>query len=136
MKIFVIGQCTLHWGRLEYGNIGNYYIIEPLFRELHRVFPEAKIVTTFQMTYEFCERENVKTVPMKFFYNWEEDDLKIALKELGIAQLFTKTGKLFDTTPYINEVMSSDLIISHLYVLMWSSRHVENLFTACIILTL
>ena len=57
MKILVTGLCTLHWGRLEYGNVGNYYIIEPFFRELHRVFPEAKIVTTFQMTKEFCERE-------------------------------------------------------------------------------
>ena len=49
MKILVIGQGTLHWGRLEFGNIGNYYIIEPFFRELHRVFPNATIKTTFQM---------------------------------------------------------------------------------------
>jgi colanic acid/amylovoran biosynthesis protein len=47
MTIFVIGQCTIHWGRMEFGNIGNYYIAEPLFRELHRVFPEATIKTTF-----------------------------------------------------------------------------------------
>ena len=26
MNILVIGQGTLHWGRLEFGNIGNYYI--------------------------------------------------------------------------------------------------------------
>lgn len=46
-NIFVIGQCTLHWGRMEFGNIGNYYIIEPFFRELHRVFPQANIKLCF-----------------------------------------------------------------------------------------
>jgi colanic acid/amylovoran biosynthesis protein len=111
MKIFVTGQCTLHWGRLENGNIGNYYVIETTFRELHRVFPDAKIVTTFQLTTEFCERENVRVVPMNLFYNWDESDLPNALKELGISQLFNKTGKLFDKTPYIEEVMTSDLVI-------------------------
>ncbi len=57
MRILIIGQCTLHWGRLEYGNIGNYYIVETSIRELHTVFPVAEIVTTFQLTDEFCKRE-------------------------------------------------------------------------------
>lgn len=56
MKILVIGQGTLHWGRLEFGNIGNYYIIEPFFRELHRVFPHAAIQTTFQCQMNFKVR--------------------------------------------------------------------------------
>ena len=33
-RILVIGQCTLHWGRMEFGNIGNFYIIDPFFKEL------------------------------------------------------------------------------------------------------
>lgn len=111
MKILVTGQCTLHWGRLENGNIGNYYIIETTFRELHRVFPGAEIVTTFQMTEEFCVRENVSVVPMELFYNWDENDLPNSLLELGIAELFKKTGKIFSTTPYIDLVLSSDLVI-------------------------
>ena len=106
-----MGQTTLHWGRLEYGNIGNYYITEPTFRELHRVFPGAKIVTTLQLTKKFCERENVTIVPMELFYNWDENDLPNALKEYGIAVLYNKTGKLFETTPFIDEVLASDLII-------------------------
>lgn len=43
MNILLIGQCSLHWGRMEFGNIGNYYIIEPFIRELHQTFPAAKI---------------------------------------------------------------------------------------------
>ena len=65
MRILVTGLCTLHWGRLQYGNVGNYYIIEPLFRELHRVFPQGEITTTFQMTKEFIEKEDVKVLPME-----------------------------------------------------------------------
>ena len=59
MRILITGQCTLHWGRLEYGNIGNYYITETSVRELRRVFPNAEIVTTFQMTGDFCRRDRI-----------------------------------------------------------------------------
>ena len=70
MNIFIIGQCSLQWGRMEYGNIGNYYIIEPLIRELHRVFPNCKIKTTMQMSDRFCKEENVNSVPLQLYYNW------------------------------------------------------------------
>ena len=67
MRIFLTGLCTVHWGRLEFGNIGNYYITETSIRELHRVFPDAEIVTTFQMTDEFCKRERITCLPMELF---------------------------------------------------------------------
>lgn len=111
MKIFVIGQCTLHWGRMEYGNIGNYYIVEPFFRELHRVFPKATIKTTFQMSDEFCEKEQVECVPMEEYYGWNDDDLTLAYKELAIASIYHDTKTLIDTTPFINDVMDSNLVI-------------------------
>ena len=110
-RIFVTGQCSLHWGRLEYGNIGNYYIVEPLFRELHRVFPKAEIVTTFQMTESFQKNENVKILPMDLFYGWNDNDLSIAKKEYEIAKEYNKTGVLKETTQYIEEVLKSDLVI-------------------------
>lgn len=110
-KILVIGQCTLHWGRMEFGNIGNYYIVEPFFREIHRVFPNSEIRTTFQMSEEFQKKENVKSVPMDLYYNWSDNDLTIAYKEYAIASIFKETNKLIDTTPFINEVLSADLVI-------------------------
>ncbi len=111
MKILVTGLCTLHWGRLENGNIGNYYIIEPFFRELHRVFPEAEIVTTFQMTDEFFKREKVKSLPMNIYYSWSDNDVDIALKEYGIAEIYNQTSQVVEMTPYIEEVISSDMVI-------------------------
>lgn len=111
MRIFVTGQVTVHWGRLEFGNIGNYYITETTFRELHRVFPSAEIVTTFQMTEEFIKREKIQCLPMEIFYSWSDNDLNLGLKELGIASIYKETGKLVDSTPFIEEVLKSDLII-------------------------
>lgn len=111
MKILVIGQVTVHWGRVEFGNIGNYYITRTAFREMHRVFPGAEIATTFQMTEVFALQENVKVLPMDLFYNWDGDDLDKAYKELGIATYYDQTGILLDTTPFIEEVISSDLIV-------------------------
>ena len=111
MRILVTGQCTLHWGRLESGNIGNYYITETTFRELHRVFPDAEIVTTFQMTEYFCRRENIQVLPMERFYEWNDNDLKNALYEMGVATVYNSTGKLVESHHFINEVFKSDLVI-------------------------
>ena len=113
MNILLIGQCTLHWGRMEFGNIGNYYIIEPFVRELHRVFPNATIKTTFQMSEEFCIREKVKVLPMDYYYGWTGSDLDVALKEILIAEKYAKTGVFEEVTPYIEAVMDADLIIDY-----------------------
>ena len=64
-KILVTGLCTLHWGRLQYGNVGNYYIMEPMFRLLHERFPEHEIATTFQMDDRFVKQEKVTVLPME-----------------------------------------------------------------------
>jgi len=111
MRLLLMGQCTLHLGRLEYGNIGNYYIVEPLIRELHRVFPGSEIRTTFQMSDSFCLRENVVRLPLEIYYSWNDRDLSNALMEVGIARIFKETGKLLYRTPFIEEVLSADLII-------------------------
>ena len=111
MRILLTGLCTVHWGRLEFGNIGNYYITETSVRELHRVFPEAEIVTTLQMTDEFCARERVTCLPMHLFYAWGPDDVDKALRELGIASVYHRTREMVATTPYIDEVMKCDLVV-------------------------
>jgi len=111
MRILLTGLMSVHLGRLENGNIGNYYITEPTIRQLHRVFPEAEIVTTLQLTDEFCQREKITVLPLAFFYFWSKSDLDTCLRELGIAEVFNLTGKLAESTPYINEVMRSDLIL-------------------------
>lgn len=113
MHILVIGQCTLHWGRMEFGNIGNYYVIEPFFQQLRRVFPDAKIRTTFQMSESFQKQMNITCVPMNYFYGWTDSDLTTAYMELAVATIYKETGELIEQTGYINEVIQSDLVINY-----------------------
>lgn len=110
MKILLTGQCTLHWGRMEFGNIGNYYIIEPFVRLIHESFPGCKLLTTFQMSERFCQDENIEVMPMNLYYGWH-NDLEIAQDELNIAEEYLVSGKIKRSTPYIDLVSSVDLVI-------------------------
>ena len=117
MNILITGQCTLHWGRMEFGNIGNYYIIEPFFRELRRVFPVSEIKTTFQMSNRFCKEESVSILPMELYYGWNDKDLEQAREEVVLARQYQSSGELPKSTPYIEEVLdrkSTRLNSSHL----------------------
>lgn len=111
-KILVTGLCTLHWGRLEYGNIGNYYIVEPLFRLLHKHFPDHEILTTFQMTDEFAKKEKVKVLPMNIYYNWDfEKDVKNAYCDVECAKQYCN-GEGVNLTQYDKLVVECDLVMN------------------------
>lgn len=111
MNILVIGQLTLHWGRLEFGNIGNCYIVEPFFRELHRVFPDADIYTTLQMTKEFCEREKIVVLPMDLYYGFDGHELEKAEEEYAQTLKYEMSGNWEYKSPYIEAVLASDIVI-------------------------
>lgn len=111
-SILVTGLCTLHWGRLQYGNIGNYYIVEPLFRELHKYFPDYKIITTFQMDDVFQDKEKVEVLPMDIYYSWNpERDVKLANEEVKEAENYI-SGNAYHLTPYMQAVLESEYIIN------------------------
>lgn len=112
MKILVTGLCTLHWGRLQYGNIGNYYIVEPLFRQLHRVFPNAEIVTTFQMTEDYIEAEKITVLPMDLYYAWQPDDVEKAELEYQIACHHKGEKESISGSDYIELLKTVDLLIN------------------------
>ncbi len=111
MNILLIGQCSLHWGRMEFGNIGNYYIIEPLVRELRATFPGCAIRTTLQMTEGFCAREGVEVLPMELYYGWASGELATVRSELASSEAIRSTGRVEVTTPYIDAVLWADLVI-------------------------
>ena len=110
-RILVTGLCTLHWGRLQYGNIGNYYIIEPLFQRLHKYFPEYEIVTTFQMDDIFVKKENISVLPMELYYSWRgKEDIESAIEDVCIANQYMK-GVNISLTPYLKQVLECEYVI-------------------------
>lgn len=111
-NILLIGQCTLHMGRMEHGNIGNYYIIEPFIRELHSLFKNAEIRTTFQMSNKFCKNENIICLPADLYYSWDDkDSLKNSMYELGLSEVYKHSGSKLGFTDYMNNVVWADLVI-------------------------
>lgn len=112
MKILVIGQTSLHWGRMEFGNIGNFYVMDPFFKELKRVFPNAQVKTTIQMSEGFCAENGLITLPLDLYYSWDDSDyLTKCFTEYGKAMLYNKTGTMENPSAFIQEVMDSDLVI-------------------------
>ncbi len=109
--ILVTGLCTLHWGRLQYGNIGNYYIVEPLFRELHRWFKDYVIYTTFQMDETFAKKEKIKVVSMEAYYSWKSDDVENAQKDVRMAEEYM-AGKEIQLSLYIKILLSCEFVLN------------------------
>ncbi len=114
-KILVTGLVSLHWGRIEFGNNGNYYIMMPFFKELHRVFPNADIYTTFQLSDEFRDIADINILPLSQYFSWRDndEDLTEALKEYAVADVYSKTGVFTATTPFIETLKTTDLLISY-----------------------
>lgn len=111
-KILVTGLCTLHWGRLQYGNVGNYYIVEPLFRLLHEAYPDHEIITTFQMSQEFIDKEKVVVYPMSLYYSWTDNDVINAENDYKCALSATQDKSPDNLTEYDKLVSQCDLLIN------------------------
>ncbi len=112
MLIFVTGQTTLHWGRMEFGNIGNYYIADPFFLELRRIFPDDSIVTTLQFSDEFKKRYDIVSVEKELYYDFESvENLALSLDELSNAHEIANgtNDKYFDE--YVKICHECDIFI-------------------------
>lgn len=111
MNIFVTGQGTLHWGRLEFGNLGNYYVMDPVFGELRRIFPDAVIRTTFQFSDRFCSKHHVEMIPMEEYWDFNSNEnLTRARKELEAVKEI-KDGNCEECSLYVKSVMWADVFI-------------------------
>ncbi|MCP5305238.1 MAG: polysaccharide pyruvyl transferase family protein [Chromatiaceae bacterium] len=96
---------------MEFGNIGNYYILEPMIRQLHAAFPMSTIRTTFQLSDRFCTDENIQVLPMELYYGWTGKDLNAAEAELAITEEYKKSGRLNGSTAFIAAVEWADLVV-------------------------
>ena len=106
-RIFITGQCTLHWGRMEFGNIGNYYIVKPMFEELRRVFGGDELVTTMQFSKKFCEQYDIITVPMELYYDFNRNDNLDRAK----TEYEAVCNGVEIESGYITEVKKADFVI-------------------------
>jgi len=112
MKIFVTGLTSSSPGGMQYHNLGNYIIAEPLFKELRETFPEADISTGMQLSDDFYKRFNIQHLTQKRFFSY---GLKTGLATFGdICRVFAWKlirVKSLLSSPMLNEIRSSDLVI-------------------------
>lgn len=110
--ILLTGQCSLHNARMEFGNLGNFYIIQPLIENLKNKFNNYTIYSTLQFSYDFCKQYDIKLLPLDYYYSFEEKEknLENTLYELDCSYKY-KNGEKTHITDFIKYVIKSKLII-------------------------
>lgn len=118
MKIFITGLTSSALGGMEYHNLGNYVIIESFIEELQREFPSSQIVTSIQMSDDFCRKYNIVSLRNKRFWSYgyytavrsATDILRIlswkCLKGIGI-----ELKSLLSGSSLLSEIKGADLIV-------------------------
>ncbi len=118
MKILIIGLTSSGFGGMEFHNLGNYIIMEPLVDELQKTFPSCEIRTSIQMSDEYCTKWNIVSLKDKRFYTYGlKTGLITALDivKLSIWKVFSFTGinlkPLLKSSVLLKEIYDADLII-------------------------
>jgi len=118
-KIFVMGLASSALGGIEYHNLGNYAITEPLIVYLKKEFPNAEISTSIQMSDEFCKKFNIESKREKRFWTYGKqtaittaiDILKISLWSF-FRYIFRLDLKfILKSSVMLNELYKADLVI-------------------------
>lgn len=118
MKILIIGLTSSRLGGMEYHNLGNYVIMEPLIEELKRTFPESEIRTSIQMSEEYCKKYNIVSLREKRFYTYSlhtglktlADIVKISFWKLSLLAGI-KLNLLLNSSLLLREINNADLVI-------------------------
>lgn len=63
------------------------------------------------MSDAFCSKERVECLPINIYYGWKDSDLATARLEVDLTEGYKSTGRLSATTPYIEAILWSDLVI-------------------------
>ena len=120
MHIFLIGLTSTSLGGMEYGgNLGNYVIMEPLIKFLKQEFPEAKIVTSIQMSGKFCQKFGIESKREKRFWTYGKltgfttivDVLKISIWSLFEYTFKINLKFILNSSLLLREINQSDVII-------------------------
>ena len=67
-RIIVSGLTSGSFGGMEFHNLGNYVIAEPLFNNLRAYFPKSKIKTTIQMSDKFYTKFKIEGLKDRRFW--------------------------------------------------------------------
>lgn len=81
-KILVTGMTSLRLNAMEFDNLGNFIIIEPLFRTLRDEFRNSVIMTTLQLTDEFSSLYGIQVIKDEYFWDYGSGNTLKAVADL------------------------------------------------------
>lgn len=117
-NILVTGMTSLRQGAMESDNLGNYVIIEPLFRSLREYFGISHIRTTLQLSSTFLKRYNVDCLSDSTYFEYRFSNSVQVSYELLLAiiwrccnSLGVDAKALFKRSPRLQAIKKSDIII-------------------------
>lgn len=119
MKILILGLTSSGMGGMEYHNLGNYAIMEPLIIQIKEHFPGAQISTSIQMSEGFCQRFGIKSLHDRRFWTYGLATGFTTIKDIIIAFSW-KIGRnifhhdfrwIIERSKLLKEIYTSDLII-------------------------
>lgn len=119
MKIFIIGLTSSSLGGMEYHNLGNYAIMEPLIIYLKKEFSPTEISTSIQMSDEFCKKFNIESKREERFWTYGKqtaittaiDILKISLWSFFEYVFHLNLEFILKSSVMLNELDEADLVI-------------------------
>ena len=118
MKILIIGLTSTSQGGMEFHNLGNYIIMEPLIEELQKTFPSAEIRTSIQMSDDYCRKWNIVSLRHTRFFSYRfttglrtiVDIFKISLWKM-FSFFGLKLNGLLQSSLLLREIKEADLVI-------------------------
>jgi colanic acid/amylovoran biosynthesis protein len=117
MVIFVIGLTSSGLWGMEYHNLGNYVILEPLIKELKKTFPQSQIKTTMQLGDDFCQKFKIESLKNKTFWLYGSTAILYLFVDFLLVfcwYFFYILGfrcNFFLRTPFLKQLSESDLVI-------------------------
>jgi|GEM_PF-2486949 len=81
-RILVTGITSLKQGAMENDNLGNFVIIEPMFRSLRSKFPNSVIQTTIQLSKEFAQKFSLEVITSERFWKYTFSNSILTIFEL------------------------------------------------------
>ncbi|MFC7049258.1 polysaccharide pyruvyl transferase family protein [Emcibacter nanhaiensis] len=118
MKILIVGLTSTAIGGMEFHNLGNYIIMEPLIEELQNTFPGAEIRTSIQMSDDYCRKWNIVSLRDKRFFRYKfttglrtiADIFKVSLWKV-FSCVGLKLDGLLQSSLLLREIKDADLVI-------------------------
>ena len=117
-NVLIIGLTSVKIGALEHTNIGNFLIIDPLFKNLRKSFPKINIKTSLQLSEEFAEKYGLTILRNRRFWTYKLFTLASSLIDFlriciyRIYKLFgVENRKILDNSILLKEISSADIVL-------------------------